>query len=74
MPLYEYECTQCGERKDILMSYDEWDGVVTFPLDKIICLPCDVLMSRRVSLFSFALAQPDTAKSKVNPKARQVRI
>lgn len=68
MPLYQFECEKCGKRTEALMT---WEQAIANPA---ICHYCGNEMTRLVAgRFTFTLAQPNTAKSKVNPNARQVR-
>ena len=48
MPLYEYQC-ECGEGKDILLSFQEAD-------QPQIC-KCGKVMQRKISLPSFVMKQ-----------------
>ena len=64
MPVYEYECSHCGESFEIRQGFDS-EPVLR-------CPNCDRRAKRRPSRFSFTFA--DMRKSKVVPGARQVRV
>ena len=53
MPLYEYECHGCGQRKEKLQKYDDPAPV---------CKTCKYEMEKKVSVTSFALAGSGWAK------------
>lgn len=46
MPIYEYVCKTCGNKKEILQKIDE-------PPPK--CCNCDTEMAKQISLSSFVL-------------------
>jgi len=71
MPIYEYECARCGHKYEHfsrIIEDEEREGRLI-----ILCPVCNSQMDMVISPFSFTFSQPNHAKSKVNPKARQVR-
>ncbi len=64
MPIYEFECSQCGKRFEVKTSVEECAGMVC---------DCGGTAKRVVSAFSFTFIQPNTPRSRVNPNARPVR-
>lgn len=68
MPIYEYEC-DCGNRIEIKAGFDSPDGVE--------CPECGKSAYRIISAttFTFKGGRPSQeGVSKVNPKARRVRV
>ncbi len=63
-PIYEYECTQCGYRADLMRPLAAYPEIYQ-------CPKCGRGAKRVISPFSFTFAQPN---SKVRPGARQVRV